>query len=189
MLPASELRAGMAIRLDGGLYRVIAADYHGIGGKMGAVAHAKLHNLKTGTMRERRFRGDELVDTVTPERQNMQFLYADGDQSYFMHPETFEQTAISRDRLGRAAAFLKEGTTVPVDFCDGEAVGVVFPDIIEIRVEDTAPPIHAQGMDNVRKEARLENGMTILVPPFIAPGEIVRVEVATGTYVERAKRK
>jgi elongation factor P len=187
LLPASELRAGTAVRLEGVLFKVLAADYHAGGGKMGGVAHVKLHNLETGTMRERRFRGDELVETVTPERQNMQFLYTDGSVIYFMHPETFEQVAIEQDRIGRGAAFLQEGMVLPVEFFDGRPMGVVFPDIVEMRVTETAPPLHTQGMDNVRKPATLENGMRIMVPPFIAPGETVRIEVATGAYMERAK--
>ena len=187
MLSASELRPGMTVRLDGALCRVIDASYHGGQGKMGGVAHAKLQNLRTATFRERRFRADEMVETVEPERQPMQFLYADDTAGYFMHAETFDQVAIDKAVLGRAALFMQEGTVVPVEFFEGEPLSILFPDIVEIRVADTAPPQHTQGMDNVRKEARLENGLTILVPPFIASGEMIRVEVATGKYLERAK--
>ncbi len=187
MLPASELRSGMAVRLEGVLYKVIGAEYHGGQGKMGGVAHAKLLSLKTGTMRERRFRADELVETVEPERQNMQFLYSDEISTYFMHPETYDQVAIPNERLGRALDYLKEGVVVPVEFYEGQPMGVVFPDIVEIKVVETAPPVHTQGTDNVWKEARLENGVKVMVPPFLAPGELIRVEVATNKYVERAK--
>jgi elongation factor P len=187
MLPGSELRSGMAVRVEGALHRIIGAEYHGGQGKMGGVMHAKLLNLKTGTMRERRFRADELVETVDPERQNMQFLYSDDDSSYFMHAETYEQLAIGKERLGRAASYLKEGMVLPVEFFEGQPTSVVFPDIVEIKVADTTPPVHTQGNDNVWKEARLENSVRIMVPPFIAPGESIRVEVATGKYVERAR--
>jgi elongation factor P len=187
MLPGSELRPGMAVRVERVLYRIIGAEYHGGQGKMGGVTHAKLLNLDTGTMRERRFRADELIETVEPERQNMQFLYSDDDSSYFMHAETFEQVSIGNDRIGRAASYLKEGMILPVEFFDGRPTSVAFPDIVEVKVADTAPPVHTQGNDNVWKEARLENGLKIMVPPFIAPGELVRVEVASGKYIERAK--
>jgi len=187
MLPGSELRSGMAVRVEGVLYRIIGAEYHGGQGKMGGVTHAKLLNLDTGTMRERRFRADELVETVEPERQNMQFLYSDDDSSYFMHAETYEQVAVGNDRLGRAVSYLKEGMILPVEFFDGQPMSVSFPDIVEIKVADTAPPVHTQGNDNVWKEARLENRVKIMVPPFIAPGEMVRVEVASGKYLERAR--
>ncbi|HWP99753.1 MAG TPA: elongation factor P [Vicinamibacterales bacterium] len=189
MTPASELRPGMAVRLEGTLYKVIAAESHGVGGKLGTVTHAKLRNLRTGAMREWRFRADELVETLEPERQVMQFLYSDGEAAHFMNPETFEQVAIELARLGRRAAFLADGMTVPVEFVEGQPVGVTLPDVVEVRVASTAPPSHTQGADNVWKEARLENGLTVMVPPFIAPGEVIRVDVESGAYVERAKRR
>jgi len=188
MVPASDLRAGMAVRLDGTLYKVVAADYRGGSGKMGGVMHARLQNVETGTFREWRFRSDEVLDDVVPERQPMEFLYADETHAYFMHPETFDQVAVDLRRLGRGRQYVKEGDTVPVELVDGRPIGVVLPDIVEVRVVETAPPAHVQGTDNVWKEARLENGDTVMVPPFIAPGETIRVEVETGAYVERAKK-
>lgn len=189
MLPASELRPGIAVRLEGAVYKVTSAESHGVGGKMGAVTHAKLRNVETGTTREWRFRADEMVQTVEPERQTMQFLYADAGTAHFMNPETFDQVEIDLARLGRRAAFLTDGATFPVEFIEGKPVGVAFPDVVEVRVADTTPPLHTQGTDNVWKEARLENGVTLMVPPFIAPGEVVRVDVAAGTYIERARKK
>lgn len=188
MVPASDLRAGMAVRLDGTLYKVVAADYRGGSGKMGGVMHARLQNVETGTFREWRFRSDEVLDDVAPERQPMQFLYTDDAYAYFMHPETFDQVAVDLRRLGRGGQYLKEGDVVPVEMVDGQPIGVVLPDIVEVRVTETAPPAHVQGTDNVWKEARLENGDTVMVPPFIAPGETIRIDVQTGTYVERAKK-
>ena len=187
MLTASQLRAGIAIRVEGVLYKIVEAEYHSGQGKMGGVAHAKLQNVETGTVRERRFRADEVIEEIVPERQNLQFLYRDEDLSYFMHPETFEQIPVESAVLGRAAAFLVDGMTVPIEFVAGRPIGLIFPDIVDVKVAETAPPAHTQGGSNVWKEARLENGLTLQVPPFIAPGELIRVEVARGTYVERAK--
>ncbi|MDR7415144.1 MAG: elongation factor P [Armatimonadota bacterium] len=189
MVAASELRSGMVIRLEGELFRVITASYHAGGGQMGGVTHAKLRNTRTGTVREVRFRADELIEDVQTTRRNMQVLYQDGEATHFMDTETFEQVDIQNARLGPAAAYLREGMTVPVEFSDGEPVGVVFPDVVEVQVVETAPPSRAIGTENVWKEAKLENGLVILVPPFIAPGEWIRVDVETASYVERAKRK
>lgn len=187
MLPASELRPGMAVRIEGTLYKVVAAEYHFGGGKMGGFTHARLQNLDTGHQREWRFRGEETVDQIEPERQTMQFLYAADNVSYFMHPESFEQVAIENERLGRAASYLREGMSVSVEFVDARPVSIVFPDSVEVRIADTAAPIHGQGVSNVWKEARLENGLTIMVPPFIGPGETIRVQVETGAYVSRER--
>jgi len=187
MLAASELRSGMAIRVEGELYKVIAADYHAGGGKLGGVTHAKLRNVTTGAMWEQRFRADESMEEVEPERQTMQFLYSDDTLSYFMHPETFEQVAIDIERLGPVVRYLKPEMMLSVEFFDAQPLGVVFPGSVEIRVEETADPIRSQGSDSVWKEARLENGVEILVPPFIARGELIRVEIESGTYLERAR--
>jgi len=187
MISATELRPGMAIVVEGQIYKVISADYHAGGGKMPGVTHAKLRNLASGAVWERRFRPDEHVEEVTLQRQTMQFLYADSDLSYFMNPDTFEQIELSNERLGAVARYLKPEMSVPVEFSEGQPVGVVFPSIVEVRVERTAPPAHSQSADNVWKEATLENGLQIMVPQFIAPGELIRVEVETTTYLERAK--
>ena len=189
MRPASELRPRMAIRVEGTLYRVIAADYRGGQGKMGGVMHAKLRDLHTGATRDRSFRADQVLEDLETERQNVQFLYTDGEVTHFMNPDTFEQVAIDTDRLGAAAAWLKEETTVPLELFEGEPLDIVLPEIAEARVEETPPPVHQPGSDNVWKEATLDNGVKVMVPPFIDQGEQIRVEVESGRYVERAKAK
>lgn len=189
MRTGSELRPRMTLRLDGALVRVVSADYHGGQGKMGGVMHAKLRDLRTGKERERRFRAEEAVEEVQPDRQGLQFLYAEGGVSTFMNPQTFEQVAIDDERLGKAAAWLTEETVVPVEFVDGEPLGIVFPEVAEGRVAETAAPYHTPGTDNVWKEARLENGVAVMVPPFVDVGEWIRVDVESGRYVERAKAR
>jgi elongation factor P len=179
----------MAIRVEGTLYRVIAADYHGGQGKMGGVMHARLRDLRTGTVRERSFRADQPVEELQTERQKVQFLYADGEVSHFMNPETFEQVAIENERLGKAAAWLKEEMTVPLELFEGETLDIDFPGVAEARVAETAPPHHTPGTDNVWKDATLDNGVSVLVPPFIDVGEVVRVDVESGRYVERARSR
>lgn len=189
MLTASQLRPGLAIRVAGTLYKVVGSEYRSGQGKMGGVTHAKVRSVETGTTRELRFRGDEALEDVVPERRNLQFLYRDGNLCYFMDPGTYDQVAVEDAVLGRAAVFLIEQMTVPIEFVEGRPVGLVFPDIVEVRVAETAPPVHAQGGSNVWKDARLENGLMLQVPPFIGPGEVIRVEVERGLYVERARSK
>ena len=187
MKTGSELRPRMTLRVDGALVRVVSADYHGGQGKMGGVMHAKIRDLRTGKERERRFRAEETVEDVQPEKQGLQFLYSEGELSTFMNPQTYEQVAIDTARLGKAAAWLTEETVVPVEFVDGEPLGIVFPESAEGRVAETAAPYHTPGTDNVWKEAKLDNGVKVMVPPFIDVGEVIRVDVESGRYVERAK--
>lgn len=187
MLTASQLRPGLAVRVAGTLYRVIGSEYRSGQGKMGGVTHVKVRSVETGTIRELRFRGDEVVEEIVPERRTLQFLYRDGNLCYFMDPDTYDQVAVEDAVLGRATVFLTEQMTVPIEFVESRPIGLVFPDIVEVRVAETAPPAHAQGGSNVWKDARLENGLMLQVPPFIGPGELIRVEVERGVYVERAK--
>jgi elongation factor P len=186
MVIASQLRAGMAIRFEGQLYRVIAADYHPGQGKMGGATHARLKNLSTGTQWEHSFRSDLRLEESSVERQPMEFLYADSDDCHFMNPETYDQVAVPAALLGPASRFLKPAMRLPIDFIDGAPVSVQFPDIVEVLVADTAPPAHAHE-DSTWKPARLDNGVEIMVPQFIKNGDIVRLDMQTLKYAERAK--
>jgi len=186
MVEASGLRSGMVIRLEGTTYRVVNAEYHAGGGKMGGVAHARLRNLETGSVTERRFRVDERLEDLTSERRTMEFSYQDGDDFVFMDPQTFDQVPIPQRAIGPAARFLQPGIQMAVDFLGERAIGVVMPETVEIRVAETAPPMHA-AETSALKEATLENGLVILVPLFIKPGEVIRVDVESGKYVERVK--
>jgi len=102
-----------------------------------------------------------------------------------MNPNTFEQFEVPTALLGPAGRFLQPAMELPVEFFAEEPISVVFPAVAEARVQRTAPPVHSQ-QDSAWKQATLENGLSIQVPLFIAPGEVVRVEVRTGRYVERA---
>ncbi len=186
MVLASQLRPGMAIRYEGQGYKVISSDYHPGQGKMGGVAHLRLKNLSTGTLRDHNFRSELKLDVMPVEKQTLAFLYSDYDQCYFMNPETFEQIGIENTLIGAASRFLQPEMQLPVEFVEGKPVSVVFPDIIEARVAETAPPAHGQ-QDNTWKTARLESGVEIQVPQFIKIGDAVRLEVETLRYVDRAR--
>jgi len=186
MVIASELRPGMVIRSDGQVYRVLEVEAKSGAAKMGGVVKASLSNLHSTRMLEQHFRPQERLEDLELERHNMEFLYSDDDGVTFMNPLTFEQVEIAREMIGPAEKFLQPQMTLPVEFFEGKPVSVVLPQIVEAKVETTAPPIHAQ-QDNAFKEATLENGVQIRVPLFIGPGETVRVEVRTGKYVDRER--
>jgi len=186
MVAATDLREGTVLRIEGQIYKVLEAEYKAGAAKMSGVVKAKLVNLRTGHMWEPHFRPMERLEDLELERRKMEFLYTEGDTCTFMRADTFEQVELPRAILGSAADFLEPGMEVPVDFFEGEAIGVVFPDVVEVRVATTAPPMHST-LDSAWKEAKLENGLAIHVPLFIAPGEIVRVDVRTGRYVERVR--
>jgi len=186
MVIASDLREGMVIRLEGQVYKVLEVESKAGAAKMGGVVKTKLINVHSGRLWEPHFRPQEKLEDLELERRTMEFLYADGGTCNFMRPDTYEQIEIPSAIVGPGEKFLQPGMALPVEFFAGEPISIVFPDVVEARVATTAPPSHSQ-QDSAWKEATLENGLTIRVPLFIAPGELVRVEVRTGRYVERAR--
>lgn len=186
MILASQLRPGMAVRYEGQSYRIMSSEYHPGQGKMGGVAHVRLQNLATRTFKEQSLRAELKLEMLPVEKQVMEFLYSDPDQCYFMNPQNYEQIGIDMAMIGPASRFLQPGMVVPVEFVEGEPISVAFPDIIELRIVETAPPVHGQ-QDNTWKTARLENDIQVSVPQFIKTGDSIRLDVETLKYVDRAK--
>ncbi|PYV22978.1 MAG: translation elongation factor P [Acidobacteria bacterium] len=186
MVLASQLRPGMVLKMGEDLLKVIESTYHVGQGKMPGSVHAKLRNVRKGALKELRWRPEEKLEDTQLEKQDMQFLYSDADSATFMNPTTFEQVSIPLEAIGTATNFLKPEMRVPVESYEGEPLSIIFPEIVEVKVETTAQPVHQQ-QDNTYKHATLENGLEALVPQFIKPGETVRIEVASGKYVDRVR--
>ena len=185
MLEASELRAGMVIRLEGQIYRVLEVESKAGAAKLGGVVKLKLTNVRSGRLSEPHLRPLERVEELQVERQPLEFLFRQGDTCTFMNPNTYEQIEVAREILGPAEQFLQPGMAVPMEFFEGTPIHAVLPDFMEARIADTAPPARSQ-QDSAWKEATLDNGLVIHVPLFIAPGETVRVDLRTLRYMERA---
>ena len=188
MIIASQLREGMAVRIQGEVYKVLEVAVKAGGGQLGGVVRTKLRNLTSGRMWEPHFRPDERLEELELQKQTLEFLYSDADNAFFMHPQTYEQVELPLAMLGHSEKLLQAGITLPVEFYDGRPVNIVFPATVEARVTNTAPPAHA-AEDSTWKEATLDNGMEIKVPLFIAPGEMLRIDVKTGKYLERVREK
>lgn len=186
MVIASQLRAGMAVRHEGVLYKVLAADYHPGQGKMSGACHCRLKNLSTGTLWEHAFRSDLKLEDVPVDKMPMDYLYDEADGHCFMNPESFEQVTVPRSMVGEQARLLQPEMRVHVEFVEGNPVAVAFPDVLEVRIADTAPPVHAQ-QDSTWKTAKLETGVEIMVPQFIKTGDVIRLDVANLKYMERAR--
>lgn len=186
MVTASQLRAGMAVRFEQQPYKVVACEYHPGQGKMGGVAHARLKNLATGTFWEHSFRADLKLEELAVEKQSLSFLYADGEDCWFMNPETFDQVSIPAAVIGPQARFLKPEMPLPVEFVEGRPVSVVFPEVMEVRIAETTPPVHAQ-QDNTWKPAKLDNELEIMVPQFIKSGDVIRLDLTNLKYMDRAR--
>src|SRR6266480_1524038 len=159
---------GMVIRYNNDLYTV--TEFHHVSpGNWRAFVRTNLKNLRTGRVIEHRFRAGEEIDAVRVEHQNWQFLYVDGDDYVFMNTETFDQQPISKEMLGDAVRFLKEG------------------DVVELMVDSAEPGVRGDTANNVTKPATLETGTVINVPLFVNPGDKIRIDTRTGQYVSRVK--
>ena len=186
MTVASQLRAGMAIRYEGSSYKVVAADYRPGQGRIGGATHVRLQNTVTGTFWEHSFRADLKLDDIPVEKRPLEFLYEDDDHYWFMNPEDYEQTGVPKAVVGPQAAFLDAGKRVSLEFVEGQPVGVLFPDSLEVFIAETAPPAHQQ-QDNTLKPARLTNGVEVMVPQFIKNGDAIRLDLRAMKYMDRVK--
>jgi elongation factor P len=188
MIPASDLRAGTVFRLRGELLVATDAEYRVAAGKFGSLVFVKAKDLKAGHLKELRFHPDDKIEEVELERRPMEYLYADDSGFYFMNPDSFEQVGFPKEAIGPLARFLQPGMRVPVELHEGEPVRVVAPEAVELTVA-TAPPGLKEHEGTPFKTVVLENGMEVLAPQFIKEGDHVRIEVATGKYLERVRRE
>jgi elongation factor P len=185
-MKAEEAREGRIVILSGKPYKILGSKFGGAA-MAGRVVHIKLCDVETGTITERTFHGNEQIEEATLEKQKMEYLYSDGENYHFMNTETYEQFPVPAAVVGNISKFLKENTEIQVEFFEGRPVNIVFPKVMELRVERCAPGIK-EGSGTTFKEAVLENEMEVLVPQFINPGDIVKIETATGKYIDRVKR-
>ena len=188
MVLASEVKEGMALQLDGKLYKVLEVVRHAGSGQMHGFIELKLHDVRFGHFADRRFKHADRLESVDLSKRHMNFLYAANDSCYFMDPGTFEQVGVPTNALGNIQKFLKEGMTCTVELLGEEAVSVQFPKVVELRVASTGPGIRG-GQDNTMKPATLENGVEILVPQFVESGDAVRIDTGKVKYVDRVTAK
>ena len=186
MVSASELKQGMALRIDGRVYKVLEVESRAGAAKMGGNVRALLSNVHSGRLWDQHFRPLERLDDVELEKRTVEFLYNDGNSSVFQRLDSFEQVEFPSAGLGLAAKLLQSGSEFVAEFFVGEPISLGLPETAEARVVSTAPPARSQ-QDSGRKEATLENGLIVQVPLFIAPGETVSVDLKSGRYVERVR--
>jgi elongation factor P len=151
-----------------------------------AFIQAKLRNLRTGAMFEHRFRSPDPIEKINVDEVNMEYLYQDGDDYYFMNTENYEQLHLNKDILGEAVNYLTANLQIQVEFFDGKAVGIELPQTVELKVIETEPGLKSATASSVTKPAKTETGLVVHVPPFINEGETIRVDTAEGAYLSRA---
>jgi elongation factor P len=186
MIQATQMKRGMCIKHANDLYRVVSTQHITPGNWRGMV-QAKIRNLKTGAISEYRFRSEDRVERAFLDETEMEFLYQDGNMYHFMNNESFEQLGLSDDVLGDAVSFLIPNIKLKVEMYEGRPVGIELPLTVDLKVVETEPAIKGASVSNQNKPAKMETGLVVQVPPFIAQGDTIKVDTATSAYIERAK--
>ncbi len=180
----NEIRPGAILEHDGGLWAAVKVN-HVKPGKGGAFAQVELKNLRDGRKLNERFRSEDKVDEVKLERKDQQFLFEADGMLTFMDNESFEQIELPSDLLGDRRPFLQDGMTVTIEYHGDEALNVALPPKVRCKVVETEPVTKGQTAANGFKPAILDNGLRIMVPPFVGTDEDIIVHTETFEYSER----
>jgi elongation factor P len=151
------------------------------------MVQTKLRNMNSGSLIDKRLRSVDQVEVPFVETKEFEYLYSSGDEHVFMDTESFDQISFPPEVLGTAMQYLKENARVTVKYIDNKPVSIEVPASIDLEVKDTPPSLKGATATNQYKEATLENGLKVQVPPFIGPGEKIRIDTRTGEYIERVK--
>ena len=181
----NEIRPGNVLEHHGGLWAAVKVN-HVKPGKGGAFAQVEMRNLRNGSKLNERFRSADKVERVRLEQKDQQFLYQEDENLIFMDTETYEQIQLPAEILGERRPFLQDGMTITVEFHDSEALNASLPQKVTCRVVETEPVVKGQTAANSFKPALLDNGVRVMVPPFIGQDEDIVVNTETMEYSERA---
>jgi elongation factor P len=185
-IDTSDFKNGVSIVQDGEIYTIVWFQHHKPG-KGGAVMRTTLKNLRTGRNVDKTFGAGEKFEQAILERRVMQFLYSQDDEYVLMHPETFEQVSISREKFGDVVKYLKDGMDVTVIEHNEAILGAEMPNFVELVVTETDPGVKGDTATGGNKPATLETGAVITVPLFVNIGDKIKVDTREDKYLERVK--
>jgi elongation factor P len=181
----NEIRPGNVLEHNEGLWAAVKVD-HVKPGKGGAFAQVEMRNLRNGSKLNERFRSADKVERVRLEQKDQQFLYESDGMLVFMDTETYEQIELPSELLGERRPFLQDGMTIVVEFHDEEALHAKIPQKVTCKIVETEPVVKGQTAANSFKPAILENGVKVMVPPFVGQDESIVVDTVSMEYSERA---
>lgn len=181
----NEIRIGNVIEHKGGLW-VAVKTQHVKPGKGGAFAQVELKNLIDNSKLNERFRSAETVEKIRLEQKDYQYLYEVDGMLTFMDTTTYDQIELATDFVGERAAFLQDGMEVTVESHEGRPLGISLPDQVTLEVTETEPVVKGQTAASSNKPATMENGVRVMVPPFVNTGDKIVVDTNEVTYVKRA---
>lgn len=184
MIPVTSLRPGVTFEEHGDIFEVLTYNNMHLR-KTSSVVQVKVRSLRKGSTIEKTFSSNGQVIPVKIDKKELQFLYKDQDTCYFMDPQSFEQISVPTKNL-QGIMYLREGENVAISFTKGEAISMVLPPKVKLKVIDTNPGVKGNSATNVYKDATLENGTKAKVPLFINIGDEIIVDTRDGSYTNRA---
>lgn len=184
---ANSVRVGNVIEYQNKLWKVLKTA-HTMPGKGGAFVQMEMKELQAGTKLNERFRSTENLEVARLEQINYQYLFDEGETVALMNQETFDQISLNKDFIGEQIVFLQDGMVVEVEFHDETPVGIAFPDTVNLEVSETEAVVKGQTAASSNKPATMENGVRVMVPPFIDAGDKIVVRTLDSSYVERVKK-
>lgn len=184
-ISGNDIRPGNVIEYDGSLW-VAVKTQKVKPGKGPAYNQVELKNIIDGRKLNNRFGSDERVERARIDQKDFQYLYSDGEQLVFMDSDTYEQLEVQAEFVGERAAFLQDGMTVTLDLYEEKPIGISLPDQVTLQVTETEPHIKGQTASSSYKPAMMDNGVRVMVPPFISVGERIVVDTGEISYVKRA---
>lgn len=185
MISTNDVRPGMALELEDGLFSIVEYQ-HVKPGKGKAFVRMKLKKLETGQVLDRTFRADENVQQAIIDRADHQYLYRDDFGFHFMNQSDYGQIVLSAEDVGDAAGFLVDGMTLTLALFDGTAIGVDLPAAVELEVTYAEPAVKGDTRTGATKGVKLETGIEVQVPLFVEQGDRIKVDTRTGEYLTRA---
>jgi elongation factor P len=185
MIDVNDLRKGRTFEYDGNLFKVVEYSHHKPG-RGNATIKIKARNLRTGSNIEKTFISGSQVQEARLDFHNVQYLYNDGDNYYFMDQETFDQPGIPKSVLGSSADFLQEGMSCKLTFYDGEPLDVELPTTVDLKVVFAEVAVRGDTATGVTKKVRCDTGVEVQCPNFVKEGDTIRVDTRDGSYVTRA---
>ncbi len=183
-IQGNEIKPGMIIELNNDYWMVLKTQ-HVKPGKGGAFNQVELKSLLKGTKLNQRFRSSENVERSQLDEKKFNFLYSDGDKCFFMEPKTFEQISLDSNLLGEKSKLLTENLEVSISFLEEKPLSVDLPNNIECEIESTEGVVKGQTAASSYKPAKLKNGISIMVPPFIEEEDKIILDTRTLEYVKK----
>jgi elongation factor P len=184
---ANDIRAGNVLEYQGKLWVVAKTPDHVMPGKGGAFVQVEMKDIRTGTKLNERFRSNDTVEKVHLDEKPYQYLFTEGDFLTLMDLESFEQISVPKDKLGDAIAYLQDNMQVQVCSHNESVLSLTLPETIIATIAQTEPVLKGQTATASYKPAILDNGVRVMVPPFVNQDDRIVVRTADSTYVERAK--